>query len=223
MRQNTNIGDLVLYKNNQLIAFNKPAGVPVQHDSNDIKPLISLAEIYCKSTVYLIHRLDQPASGVILFAKNKKALAALNAQFQQRQISKTYLAIVKNKPDKEEATLIHYLRKNGQKNISHAFDTEEAGTKRAELSYRIVSSSDHYHLLEIKLLTGRHHQIRAQLAAIGSPIRGDNKYGFKRGNPDRSIQLHAWKIAFQHPVTKEDVELTAPLPDENIWNAFEVL
>ena len=117
MRQNTNIGDLVLYKNNQLIAFNKPAGVPVQHDSNDIKPLISLAEIYCKSTVYLIHRLDQPASGVILFAKNKKALTALNAQFQQRQISKTYLAIVKNKPNKEEATLIHYLRKNGQKNI----------------------------------------------------------------------------------------------------------
>lgn len=222
MQQNTNIGDLVLYKNNQLIAFNKPVGVPVQHDSNDNKSLITLAEIYCKSPVHLIHRLDQPASGVILFAKNKKALANLNAQFQQRLIRKTYLAIVKNKPKENEATLIHYLRKNGQQNVSHAFDGEQAGAKRAELSYCLIGSSEHYHLLEIKLITGRHHQIRAQLAAIGSPIRGDNKYGFKRGNPDRSIQLHAWKIAFRHPVTKEEVELKAPLPDEKIWNVFAV-
>ena len=222
MSQNTNIGDLVLYKNNQLIDYNKPSGVPVQHDSNENKPLISLAEIYCKATLYLIHRLDQPASGVILFAKNKRALANVNAQFQGRQVKKTYLAVVKNKPETSEGNLVHFLKKDGQKNLSRAFDTEEKGSKRAELSYRVIASSDHYHLLEIVLITGRHHQIRAQLAAIGSPIRGDNKYGFKRGNPDRSIQLHAWKIAFKHPVTTEEVELTAPLPNDAIWNAFDL-
>lgn len=217
-----NIGDLVLYKNNQLIAFNKPSTIAVQNDKTDDKPLLNLAEIYCKSKLHLIHRLDRPASGVILFAKTSKALANINLQFQERKVKKIYLAVVKNKPESAEGTLVHYLMKNQEKNQSYAFAEEKEGTKRAELKYKLKGSIDNYHLLEIELVTGRHHQIRAQLAALENPIKGDVKYGFRRGNRDRSINLHAWKLIFKHPVSKQKVELIAPLPEDNVWNAFQV-
>ena len=215
-----NIGDLVLYKNNQLIAFNKPVALPVQADKTGDKSLVDLAEIYTKSKLELVHRLDRPASGLTLLAKTPKAVVELNAQFQAKSIRKTYLAVVRNAPPEETGTLIHYLRKDGKKNLSRAFSEPVAHSKKAELRYEIIAKSEQYHLLKVDLITGRHHQIRAQLAAIGCPIRGDVKYGFKRGNKDRSIQLHAWRMAFHHPVSKELVELEAPLPEGNIWLAF---
>ncbi|MCB9052987.1 MAG: RluA family pseudouridine synthase [Lewinellaceae bacterium] len=222
MPEEFQIGSLLLYKNNQLIAFNKPAGLPVQEDKTGDKSLINLAEIYTKSKLNLIHRLDRPASGVTLFAKTPGALASLNEQFRQRQVEKIYLAAVQEKPQKEEDTLIHFLKKNSRNNRTQAFETEQPGSKRAELSYRYLGSTDHYHLLEIRLHTGRHHQVRAQLAAIGCPIKGDVKYGSRRGNRSRSIHLHAWKLRFRHPVSGEWEEVLAPLPDDDpVWQAFQ--
>ncbi|MCB0594423.1 MAG: RluA family pseudouridine synthase [Lewinellaceae bacterium] len=216
------IGGLALYKNNQLIAFNKPAGLPVQEDKTGDKALINLAEIYCKSKLHLIHRLDRPASGVTLFAKTTGALASLNEQFRERQVEKTYLVAVHEKPPKEADTLVHFLKKEGRSNRTRAFAEEQPGSKRAELSYRYLGSTDHYHLLEIRLHTGRHHQVRAQLAAIGCPIKGDVKYGARRANPGRSIHLHAWKLRFRHPVSGEWEEVAAPLPEEDpVWQAFQ--
>ncbi len=215
------IGDLVIYKNNQLIAFNKPSGLAVQHDQEEAKSLHSLGEIYTKGKLFIIHRLDQPATGVILFAKTPNGLVSLNEQFRNRETEKIYLAVVGEMPAEPEATVIHYLRKDGKKNKSHASDKPAPGTKRAELSYKYLASSDRYHLLEIHLHTGRHHQIRAQLAAIGCPIKGDVKYGFRRANRDRSIHLHAWKLNFQHPVSREKVKLQADFPaDDPVWEAF---
>lgn len=219
--KNQKIGDWLIYKNNQLIAFNKPSGIPVQSDKTGDKAFLNIAEIFTKSKLDLIHRLDRPASGVVLFAKNKKALAHLNDQFQQRKVEKTYLAVVRNKEIEKERTLIHYLQKNGRKNLSYATEEEKPNSKKAELSYRILASIDNYHLLEIKLKTGRHHQIRAQLAAIGCPIKGDVKYGFRRNNKDRSIHLHAWKLSFRHPISNVKEELVAPIPDEVVWQAFD--
>lgn len=215
------IGDLQIYKNNQLVAFNKPPGLSVQTEAGDQKSLHALGEIYTKSKLHLIHRLDQPASGVILFAKTHQALVALNEQFRNRQTEKVYLAVVGQAPPAPEATLIHYLRKDGRQNRSYAQEEPAADAKPAELHYRLLGSSERYHLLEIHLTTGRHHQIRAQLAAIGCPIKGDVKYGFRRANRDRSIHLHAWKLSFLHPVSKEKVVLTADLPSgEPLWDAF---
>lgn len=217
-----NIGDLVLYKNNQVIAFNKPAAIGVQADKTQDTALTNLAEIYCKHPVFTIHRIDRPATGVVLFAKNQKALANINAQFQNQQVTKTYLAVVKNKPEEMAATLTHYLRKNQEKNRSKAFDKPVAHAKKSELTYELIKSIDNYHLLQIQLHSGRHHQIRAQLAAINCPIKGDVKYGFKRSNKDRSIHLHAWKLAFKHPTLNEKVELVAPVPQDVVWQAFEL-
>ncbi len=216
------ITESVLYKNNQLIALNKPAGLPTQSDRSGDKALLDIAEIYTKSQLYLIHRLDRPASGIVLFAKNKKCLAILNEQFQNRTIKKTYLAVVKNSPPEKEGTLIHYLLKSQKKNRAFAHDDEKPNSKKAELTYKVIASIDNYHLLEINLVTGRHHQIRAQLATIDCPIKGDERYGFKRGNKDRSIHLHAWKLEFHHPVTGEVVKLEAPIPDEVVWQAFNL-
>ncbi len=217
-----NIGDRIVYKNNQLLAFNKPCTLATQADKTGDKSLIDLAEIYCKSRLQLVHRLDRPASGLVLVAKSTKALAHLNEQFRQREIRKTYLAVVQNLPSNPEGELVHFLHKNGKTNHSTASIEERSGSKRAVLHYRHVGSIERYHLLEIDLISGRHHQIRAQLAAIGSPIKGDVKYGFRRGNRDRSIHLHAWKIAFRHPVTNETVELCAPVPEEVVWQAFDI-
>lgn len=214
------ISDSLLYKNNQLIAFNKPAGMPVQSDKTGDNSLLILAQAYAKKNLELIHRIDRPASGLVLLSKERGALASLNKQFQERTVEKTYLAIVKNKPEADKATLIHYMQKNEQQNRSVAYDKEIAHSKKAELSYEVIGSSDNYHLLKIELHTGRHHQIRAQLAAIGSPIKGDAKYGFKRSNQDRSIHLHAWKIAFKHPISGAKEEIVAPLPMDSLWDFF---
>ena len=218
--ENFQIGDLILVKNNQFIAFNKPPAIPVQADLTGDKPLVELAEIYCKAPLFLVHRLDRPASGVVLFAKTKNGLADINRQFHDRQVQKIYLAIVQQPPPQPEGTLVHFLRKNAKTNLTSVFEKEVAHADRAELEYRTLRSSDRYHLLEIELLTGRHHQIRAQLAAIGCPIKGDVKYGARRGNPDRSIHLHAWKLNFRHPVTRERVAIIAPTPDDSLWNFF---
>lgn len=217
------IGDWVIFKNNQLIAFNKPAGLPVQPDKTGDKSLLQLGEIFCKSKLFPIHRLDRPASGVILFAKTKTGVASLGEQFKEREVGKTYLAIVKNLPPETAGTVQHFIRKNGRNNRSDVLTEEAADTQQATLKYRVLGSSENYHLLEIELLTGRHHQIRAQLAALGCPIKGDVKYGFRRSNRDRSIDLHAWKLSFRHPVSHEQVELVAPLPADNIWKAFQAM
>lgn len=218
------IGELVIYKNNQLIAFNKPAGLPVTSDKTGDKAMDQLGEIYCQSKLGLVHRLDRPASGAVLFARNESALAQLNEQFRERQVEKVYLAAVGNRPTEMDGQLVHYLRRDGRQNKAIAFPGPKKGAKRAELSYRYLESSDHYHLLEIRLHTGRHHQIRAQLADIGCPIKGDVKYGFRRGNPDRSIHLHAWKLSFKHPVSGQPETVTAPLPQEDpVWSAFELI
>jgi len=213
-----NIGDHVIYNNNQLIAVNKPCGIASQPDTSGEKSMIDLAEIYCKHKLFLVHRLDQPASGVLLFAKNKKAVADLHRQFKERTVEKIYWALVSDKPNPEEGSLENYLDFNRKSN--KAFVTEEPEGKLAQMSYKLAASSENYHLLEIQLLTGRQHQIRIQLAHVGNPIRGDDKYGFKRGNKDRSIQLHARTLKFKHPVTGKDEHLIAPPPDLPIWNAF---
>ncbi|MFQ5447273.1 MAG: RluA family pseudouridine synthase [Saprospiraceae bacterium] len=219
--QEEKIGDWVLYKNNQLIAFNKPAGLPVQADKTGDKSLLQLAEIYCKSKLYLIHRLDRPASGVVLFAKTKGAVSSLSDQFRERKVSKTYLAVVKEMPTEKWGVAKHFILKNGKQNRSYATaGDEEHGGKASEMKYSLLGSIDNYHLLEVQPLTGRHHQIRVQLSAMGSPIKGDVKYGFRRSNRDRSIHLHAWKLTFRHPVSGETVELKAAPPEEVIWDAF---
>jgi len=217
------IGDWVIYKNNQLIAFNKPPGLPAQADKTGDKSLLQLGEIFCKSTLYPVHRLDRPASGVMLFAKIKTAVGVLTDQFKLREVRKTYLAVVKDPPPEQEGTVRHFIKKNPKTNRSEVSVEEAPGGQLAELKYRVLDSSENYHLLEIELLTGRHHQIRAQLAAIGCPIKGDVKYGARRANRDRSIHLHAWKLAFKHPVSGEEVSLTAPPPDEPLWASFSNL
>lgn len=214
------ISDTILYKNNQLIAFNKPCGIAVQPDKTEEKALVDLAEIYTHATVHVVHRLDRPASGVVLFAKTTKALQHLNEQFKARTIRKHYLAVVAERPKADSGTLTHYLKKLAQGNRSIALDAPEPEAKEAILHYQYRASTERYHLLEIELVTGRHHQIRAQLAAIGSPIKGDVKYGFRRGNRDRSIHLHAWKLEFQHPVSLEQICVTAPPPEGPVWDAL---
>lgn len=231
------IGDWVIAKNNQFIAFNKPAGLPVQADKTGDKPLLQLAEIYTKSKLFLVHRLDRPATGVVVFAKTKTMVGSLGDQFKERSVRKTYLAVVKDLPKEQEGTLRHFLQKNEKANRTGVKDGTATSGKAtgneaasdpkgagdlSELHYRVLASSDNYHLLEVQLITGRHHQIRAQLAAIGCPIKGDVKYGARRGNTDRSIHLHAWKLAFRHPISGEQVELTAPLPNDPVWNALAV-
>ncbi len=213
------IGHQVLYKNNQLIAFNKAATIPVQTQASNTSSLLQMAEKYCQHSLHLIHRLDQPASGVILMAKNKKALAHLNQQFQDRSVEKHYLAVVKNAPSIPKGQLSHFLARSSS-NKSRVVDASNKGAKEAILTYELIGKSESYHLLSIKLLTGRHHQIRAQLSAIDCPIKGDVKYGFRRSNKDRSIHLHAWKLQFTHPTTGERETVIAPLPDDPVWNAF---
>ncbi len=217
------IGDLVIYKNNQLIAFNKPSTVPVQPDKSEAPSLLDLAERYTKKRLFLINRIDRPASGIVLFAKNKNALANIHHQFKERLVKKSYLAVVGNPPPKHEDTLINFLRKKQEINKTFVYDRKVAYSKKAELQYTLRGNSRKYTLLEINLITGRHHQIRAQLASIGCPIKGDTKYGFKRSNPNRSIHLHGWKLHFFHPVSKERIELEAEPPKGVVWEAFDFL
>jgi 23S rRNA pseudouridine1911/1915/1917 synthase len=214
------IGELVIYKNNQLIAFNKPPGMAVQPDPNEGKSLLELARIYTQGTVHLIHRIDRPASGIVLFAKTERALAHLSSQFRDRHLKKVYLAIVKKPAPEPQGTLTHYLTQDPKTNKANVQDQSAPRAQRAELDFELLESAKELDLLRIALHTGRHHQIRAQLAALGAPIRGDNKYGYKRGNRDRSIQLHAWKLSFIHPVSGVEETITAE-PPGGIWDVFE--
>ncbi len=211
--------DWVLYKDNQLIAFNKPAALAVVPDKKNSPNLLQIGAAYVHHDLYPIHRLDRPVSGVVLFGQKSSAQAKVSEQFQNRSVEKTYLAVVGERPAEDEATLLHYIRE-GKGNTSQVVEQSDKAGKRAELIYRYLGSSDRYHLLEIKLLTGRKHQIRAQLGAIGSPLRGDTKYGFKRANEDKGIDLHAYTLAFDHPVSGARVELTAPLPETPVWQGF---
>ncbi|WP_046744852.1 RluA family pseudouridine synthase [Kordia zhangzhouensis] len=217
----------VLYEDNHIIIVNKRAGDIVQGDKTGDKPLSEvvkeyIAEKYQKpGNVFLgvVHRLDRPTTGIVVFARTSKALPRLNSLFAEKKAKKTYWAIVKNEPQKKQDTLIHWLRKNPKNNKSSAFQTEVKDSKKAILEYTVKKKLDRYVWLEVLLHTGRHHQIRAQLASIGCPIKGDLKYGFDRSNKDGSIHLHARKLVFTHPVKKEPLEIIAPLPNDSIWNA----
>lgn len=217
----------VIYEDNHIIVVNKRAGDIVQGDKTGDKPLSDvvkeyIAEKYNKpGNVYLgtVHRLDRPTTGLVIFAKTSKALPRLNKLFVSKDISKTYWALVKNMPKKDSDTLINWLIKNPKNNKSRAHINEVPDSKKAILHYKTIKTLDNYFLLEVNLETGRHHQIRVQLSTIGSPIKGDLKYGFDRSNKDASISLHARNIKFIHPVSKEELNITAPLPKDPIWNA----
>ena len=217
----------ILYEDNHIIAVNKKASDIVQGDRTGDRPLTEYVKDYIKKKynkpgkVFLgvVHRLDRPVSGVILFARTSKALSRLNEMFREKKVKKTYWAIVKNKPQNAKGTLVHYLLKNQLKNKSQAFINENKNTLRSELSYELICSLNNYYLLLISPKTGRHHQIRVQLAKIGCPIKGDIKYGFDRTNKDKSIHLHARKIDFIHPVSKEPVSITAPTPNDVLWKS----
>ena len=217
----------ILFEDNHLIIINKQSGEIVQGDKTGDEPLSEIVKKYIKTKynkpgdVFLgtPHRIDRPTSGIVIFAKTSKSLARLNKMFQQKEIQKTYWAIVKNEPPQKETTLVHFLKKNEAKNKSVAKLQDFDGAKRAELTYKVIHQFQQYFLLEILPKTGRHHQIRVQLASIGCPIKGDLKYGFSRSNKDASISLHARKIAFIHPVQKKLLEITAPAPTNDVmWN-----
>lgn len=216
----------VLYEDNHVLIVNKRAGDPVQSDMSGDKPLRDVVMEYLKEKyqkpgnvfVGLVHRLDRPTSGIVVFAKTSKALTRLNESFRNKELKKTYWALVKNPVPRVSDTLVHYLVRYPAKNISRAFEKEVKESKKAILHYQILKSFDHYSLVEIDLETGRHHQIRAQFTAIGCPIRGDLKYGSKRPNDDGNINLHARKLEIKHPVKDELLSIVAPLPDEVLWN-----
>ncbi|MDO6819195.1 RluA family pseudouridine synthase [Zobellia sp. 1_MG-2023] len=218
---------LVLSEDNHLIAINKRPGDIVQGDKTGDMPLSEVVKLYIKEkynkpgNVYLgvAHRLDRPTSGIVVFSKTSKALPRLNKLFAEKEAKKTYWAIVKNAPNKSQDTLTHWLKRNPKQNKSYAHSKEVPDSKKAVLEYKVIKKLDRYFLLEIDLHTGRHHQIRAQLAAIGCPIKGDLKYGFDRSNPNASIHLHARKLKFVHPVKKEALEIVAPPPNDPVWNA----
>ncbi|WP_423148495.1 RluA family pseudouridine synthase [Rubrolithibacter danxiaensis] len=220
----------VLFEDNHLIAVNKRAGDIVQVDdtgdeSLDEKVKKYLAKKYNKPNgafLGVVHRLDRPVSGVILFAKTSKALDRVNLMFKNRQMKKTYWAVVRKRPVPESGNLVHWLVKNPQKNVTKAYDQEVTGGLRSELNYRLLGELNGYYLIEVDPITGRPHQIRVQLSTLGCPIVGDNKYGYPRGSLKKSICLHARKLRFIHPVKKEPVELFAPLPKDGFWEKFEV-
>jgi 23S rRNA pseudouridine1911/1915/1917 synthase len=218
----------ILHEDNHLIVVNKRVGDIVQGDKTGDKPLSDVVKEYIKDKynkpgeVFLgvVHRLDRPTTGIIVFARTSKALTRMNELFSSRETQKTYWAVVKNKPTKNEEKLVHYIKRNEKNNTSKAHLKEVPESKLASLEYKIIKELDNYFGLEILLHTGRHHQIRAQLSAIGSPIKGDLKYGFDRSNPDGGIHLHARKLSFIHPVTKENISIIAPTPVDVIWNAI---
>lgn len=218
----------VLYEDNHIIVVNKSASEIVQGDKTGDVPLSDMVKAYLKNKyqkpgnvfVGVTHRLDRPVSGLVVFAKTSKALSRLNEMFRVGQVQKTYWAIVKNEPKQSEAELVHWLVRNEKQNKSYAYEREVKDAKKAVLRYRMIGRSDNYSLLEVELMTGRHHQIRCQLSKMGCPIKGDLKYGSPRSNPDGSICLHARRISFVHPVSKELIELEAPLPEDKLWHCF---
>ena len=220
----------VVYEDNHIIVVNKTASEIVQADKTGDTPLSETVKQYLKEkyqkpgNVFLgvTHRLDRPVSGLVIFAKTSKALTRLNEMFRAGEVKKTYWAVVKNAPKESEGELVHFLVRNEKQNKSYAYDKEVPNIKKAVLDYRLIGRSDNYYLLEVDLKTGRHHQIRCQLAKMGCPIKGDLKYGSPRSNPDGSICLHARRVRFVHPVSKELIELKAPLPEGNLWKGFEL-
>ena len=221
----------VVYEDNHIIIVNKTASEIVQGDKTGDTPLSETVKQYLKEKyskpgnvfIGVTHRLDRPVSGLVVFAKTGKALSRLNEMFKNSEVKKTYWAVVKNLPREEEGELVNYLVRNEKQNKSYAYDKEVPGSKKAILRYRIIGRSQNYYLLEVDLKTGRHHQIRCQLAKMGSPIKGDLKYGSPRSNPDGSICLHARSIRFVHPVSKVLIEVEAPVPPGNLWNGFETI
>ena len=219
----------VIYEDNHIIIVSKTSSEIVQGDKTGDTPLSETVKQYLKEKYHkpgnvfvgVVHRLDRPVSGLVVFAKTSKALARLNEMFKNGDVHKTYWVVVKNCPREPEATLEHYLVRNEKQNKSYAYDREKPGAKKAILHYRLIGRSENYYLLEVDLKTGRHHQIRCQLAKIGCPIKGDLKYGFPRSNPDGSISLHARRVSFVHPVSKELIDVEAPLPDGNLWHGFQ--
>lgn len=218
----------VIYEDNHLIAVNKTCREIVQGDKTGDTPLSEILKAWLKEKyakpgnvfVGVAHRLDRPVSGLVLFAKTSKALARLNEMFRTGDIKKTYWAIVKNSPPTEEGTLEHWLVRNEKQNKSYAYTEEKPNSKKAILHYKLLARSDNYYLLEVDLKTGRHHQIRCQLAKMGCPIKGDLKYGSERSNKDGGISLHARKAQFIHPVSKEPVEIVASVPDDSLWKGI---
>lgn len=218
----------ILHEDNHIIVINKRVGDIVQGDKTGDKPLSDVVKEYIKEKynkpgeVFLgvVHRLDRPTTGIVVFARTSKALTRLNEMFSKRETQKTYWAVVKNQPPKTEDNLVHFLKRNPKNNTSKAHVKEVPESKKASLDYKIIKKLDNYYALEINLHTGRHHQIRSQLSAIGCPIKGDLKYGFDRSNPDGGIHLHARKLVFIHPVTKEAIEIIAPVPNDTIWKSI---
>ena len=217
----------VLYEDNHIIIVNKRVGDIVQGDKTGDKPLSEVVKEYIKDkynkpgNVYLgvTHRLDRPTTGIVVFAKTSKVLPRMNKLFSDKKVNKTYWAVVKEKPHKEKDTLIHWLKKNPKNNKSTAYNNEIKDSKKAILHYEVIKQLNNYFLIEVNLETGRHHQIRSQLSSIGSPIKGDLKYGFDRSNNDGGIHLHSRKIEFIHPVSKKTISVIAPTPKDPIWDA----
>ena len=220
----------ILYEDNHLLVVNKRCGDLVQPDPSGESALENEIKAFIKARdgkpgeVFLgvVHRIDRPVSGAIIFAKTSKALSRMTLKIKEREFRKTYLAIVKNKPPHEAGELSDYMVKNETQNKSYIVSSSTKGAKLAQLRYRLIGASDSYYLLEVELITGRHHQIRAQLAHMGCPIKGDLKYGFPRSNPDASISLHAYKLQFEHPTLKSLIEIKAPTPGGMPWDAFKV-
>ena len=218
----------VVYEDNHIIIVNKTASEIVQGDKTGDVPLSETVKQYLKEKYHkpgnvfigVTHRLDRPVNGLVVFAKTSKALSRLNEMFKNSEVKKTYWAIVKQTPAETEGELVNYLVRNEKQNKSYAYDTEKPGSKKAILHYRLIARSDNYSLLEVDLKTGRHHQIRCQLAKMGCPIKGDLKYGFPRYNPDGSICLHARRVRFVHPVSKELIDVVAPVPSDNLWRSL---
>lgn len=219
----------ILYEDNHLIAINKRSGDIVQIDETGDEPLDEKVKKYIAvkynkpngAFLGVVHRLDRPVSGVILFAKTSKALERMNAVFKNREVRKTYFAVVRNKPARLSGNLVHYLIKNPQKNVVAAYNKEVAGSQRSELNYKLIGELGGFHLLQVNPITGRSHQIRVQLSTMDCPIVGDNKYGYPRGSRKGSICLHARQLEFIHPVQKEPVKIFAPLPIDGFWERFE--
>ena len=219
----------VIYEDNHIIIVNKQSGEIVQGDKTGDRPLSDIVKQYIKEKyqkpgeVFLgvVHRLDRPVSGLVVFARTSKALTRLNKMFAEGEVHKIYWAIVKNAPEQPEGTLTHWLVRNEKQNKSYAYTTEKPNAKKAILKYKVIGRSDNYTLLEVNLMTGRHHQIRCQLAAMGCPIKGDLKYGAPRSNPDGSISLMSRHVEFTHPVSKLQIAVEAPLPEDSLWQSFQ--
>lgn len=219
---------LVLYEDNHIIIVSKNCNEIVQGDKTGDRPLSETVKDYIKEKYHkpgdvflgVVHRLDRPVSGLVVFARTSKALTRLNEMFRKGEVQKTYWAITQEQPPQTVGTLKHWIVRNEKQNKSYAYDTERPGAKLAELDYRLIGQAERYNLIEVNLKTGRHHQIRCQLAHIGCHIKGDLKYGARRSNPDGGISLLARRVSFVHPVSKKTITIDAPLPDDNLWQAF---